>query len=184
MKIYTKTGDKGETSLVSGRRVSKAAGLIEAYGSVDELNSFVGDLITVLDDPILLQDLNYVQNILFNIGSLLARDDADIADYPTLEGIDITYLEQRMDLLNKSLTKMTAFILPSGNAAITKAHICRTVCRRAERRVIQISEHIETTQIVIYLNRLSDYFFVLARYCHVLADLPEQKWDNQIRTKY
>lgn len=182
MKIYTKTGDKGQTSLVSGRRVSKAEELIEAYGTVDELNAYIGDLLSVCSDGDVIKDLTYIQHILFNIGSLLAKDGVDLPDYPMLKEQDITYLEDRIDKMNESLEKMTAFILPVGTASISKAHICRTVCRRAERRVIAVADE-GMTMIVQYLNRLSDHLFVLARYFHHIEQVPEVKWDGTHRDK-
>ncbi len=183
MKIYTKTGDKGETSLVSGRRISKAEALIESYGTVDELNAFVGDLAAKLSADDLQRDITAIQHTLFNIGSLLAQDNFEIDGYPTLEITDITYLEGRIDKMNVSLTKMTAFILPVGSEAIAKAHICRTVCRRAERRVIDAEMHTKVPQVVQYLNRLSDYFFVMARYLHFLEGVAEVTWDSGFREK-
>lgn len=180
MKIYTKTGDKGSTSLVSGRRISKAEAIIEAYGSVDELNTFTGDLISALKDDAVIKDLTFVQNILFNVGSLLAKDEADFPNYPELKSEHITYLETAIDKMNEDLPKMTAFILPQGSPAISKAHVCRTVCRRAERRVIQVDRLELDADIIKYLNRLSDYFFVLARYLHRVLDVPETKWNQNL----
>lgn len=180
MKIYTKTGDKGATSLVSGRRISKSEAIIEAYGSVDELNTFTGDLISVLTDEAVIKELTFVQNILFNVGSLLAKDDADFPNYPELKNAHIDYLESAIDEMNEDLPNMTAFILPQGSPAITKAHICRTVCRRAERRVIQVDRLDRDAEIIKYLNRLSDYFFVLARYLHRVLDVSETKWDQKL----
>ena len=185
MKIYTKTGDKGKTSLVSGRGISKSDALIEAYGTVDELNAFVGALIDKISEKTILDDLEFIQNMLFNIGSVLAKDDAKFPDYPVLLLEDIQYLEKRIDELNGPLEKMTAFILPVGSASIAYAHICRTICRRAERRIIGLSEQgIPVDDIVVFLNRLSDYFFILARHFHLVENIPEHKWDNNIRAKH
>lgn len=184
MKIYTKSGDGGSTSLVSGRRVSKADALIDAYGTVDELNSFVGLLITEITDPKILEELSFVQNMLFNIGSLLAKDESDYPNYPTLENGDIQYLEKRIDHMDQSLEKMTAFILPAGSTSISYAHICRTISRRAERRVVELELTSDAHSLIImFLNRLSDYFFVLARYCHFKEEIPEVQWDNNARSK-
>ena len=180
MKIYTKTGDKGATSLVSGRRISKAESIIEAYGSVDELNTFTGDLISVITNESMIKELTFIQNILFNIGSLLAKDEADFPNYPELKSSHIEYLEKAIDKMNEDLPKMTAFILPQGHPAIAKAHVCRTVCRRAERRVIQVDRLDRDASIIKYLNRLSDYFFVLARHLHRVLDVPETKWDQSV----
>ena len=181
MKIYTRRGDKGKTSLVSGRRLDKSDLLIEAYGTVDELNAFVGDLISQMDLSHLSKELSNIQNILFNIGSLLARDGAQIENYPVVLQEDVDHLESKIDALDVMLTKMTAFILPSGNKQIAKAHICRTVCRRAERRIISLEDQQQFELIIIYLNRLSDYFFVLARYLHHTSGIPEVKWDPNFR---
>ena len=178
MKIYTKSGDKGKTSLVSGRRVEKNDELIEAYGTVDELNSFVGDLQNEIAKSQITDVLDRVQNKLFNIGSILAKDNADFKNYPVLTLEDVEYLENRIDLMDSELSKMTDFILPKGSPAIAKTHICRTVCRRAERRVVLVSESLDVTLIIKYLNRLSDYFFVLARYIHHSEDIPEIKWSK------
>jgi len=140
----------------------------------------VGDLLVTVTRIDVAEDLTYIQHILFNIGSLLARDGADYPDYPMLKEVDITFLEKRIDELNESLEKMTAFILPVGSASIAKAHICRTVCRRAERRVIAVADE-DMTLMVQYLNRLSDYMFVLARYFHYIEAVPEVKWDGSHR---
>ena len=179
MKIYTKSGDKGETSLVSGRRVSKNHELIEAYGTVDELNTFVGDLMNVIRDERVLHVLTLIQNKLFNIGSILAKDKAEFKDYPSLNEDDIKKLESEIDHMNESLEKMSTFILPGGSMSISKSHICRTVCRRAERRVTIITDSDEFGLIIQYLNRLSDYFFVLARYMHKLEQIEEVKWSKE-----
>ena len=183
MKIYTKTGDKGATSLVSGRRVSKDEAIIEAYGSVDELNSFTGLLDSTEPDQLIRQDLRYIQNVLFNIGSILAQDEADFPDYPTLLPEDTQFLERRMDEMDKNLPRMNAFILPAGSQQIALAHVCRTICRRAERRVISIDRDDKFSNVVIYLNRLSDYYFVLARHFHHSEEVPEVKWDAKFREK-
>ncbi len=176
MKIYTKRGDKGKTSLASGRRVVKSDPLIEAYGSVDELNSFIGDLLNKIDDQKVRDTLTWIQNSLFNIGSLLARDGADFTEYPTLTDDHVLKLESTIDQMNEILPPMTAFILPGGSETISKAHICRTICRRTERRVQEVAEELESSIILKFLNRLSDYFFVLARWLHQQDDIAEVNW--------
>jgi len=181
LKIYTKSGDKGQTSLVSGRRVDKTDILIEAYGTIDELNAHTGLLHSLTADEAIRAQLHHIQHLLFNIGSILAQDGADIADYPEIRAEDVTFLETSMDDMDETLPKMTAFILPTGSQAITQAHICRTTCRRAERRIIGIYEQDKFTRIVQFVNRLSDYFFVLSRYLHIKSDIPEYKWDKNPR---
>ena len=164
-KIYTKTGDKGETSLIGGKRVPKDHLRIEAYGTVDELNSFVG-LIRDHDinshyNEILLQ----IQECLFIAESLLAKDETDkIIQLPCLKESDITLLETEIDVMNEELPELTNFILPGGGMAASYAHVARCVCRRAERIIITLSDKMQVQEIIIkYINRLSDYFFVLAR---------------------
>lgn len=164
--IYTKTGDKGTTSLVGGTRVSKTHIRLESYGTIDELNSFVGFLRCALDgenDDI----LSYIQHRLFTIGSYLATETESIA--PKAASIifdsDIKMLEDRMDELDSQLPKINKFILPGGCEAAARANLCRTVCRRAERCVYVVKESFPIDDnILIYVNRLSDFFFILARH--------------------
>lgn len=165
---------------MSGRRVDKSELLLEAYGTVDELNSFVGLVISLINKDRHL-DLLHIQNVLFNIGSLLARDGADYPDYPELKMSHIDKLEEMIDSLDESLSALTQFILPSGSTLISNCHICRTVCRRAERRVVALEINDENiTSIVMYLNRLSDYFFTLARWCAVDQNIQEVNWDKNV----
>ena len=164
--------------MASGRRVDKANALIEAYGTVDELNAFTGHLIAHVSDAELNKDLTYIQHKLFNVGSILARDGADFPDYPTLAEDDISYLEKRIDHYDTLLSQMTAFILPAGSESITRAHLCRTICRRAERRVTEIAEQLESSLIIKYLNRLSDFYFIVARYLHKIEDIDEVTWQK------
>ncbi|MCL4127404.1 UNVERIFIED_CONTAM: hypothetical protein GTU68_017564 [Idotea baltica] len=180
MKIYTKGGDKGETSLASGRRVEKFNNLIEAYGTVDELNAFVGDLMSSCSILLINEELARIQYLLFNVGSILARDGVESDSYPTLMEANVSELEQWIDQYTEVLEPMTAFILPSGSPTISKAHICRTVCRRAERRVLVIEGEINSHDlIIIYLNRLSDYFFTLARYFATIEGVEEYLWNAE-----
>ena len=165
MKIYTKTGDKGLTSLIGGTRVPKSSLRIECYGTVDELNSHLG---LVSDQEInagrrpLLKE---IQDRLFTIGSALAADpDKSKMKLPDLHAADVTLLEDEMDRLNADLPELRAFILPGGHPAVSHAHVARCVCRRAERLVIHLSEDSFVAElVVVYLNRLSDYLFVLSR---------------------
>lgn len=166
MKIYTRTGDKGQTSLLGGTRVPKDHLRIEAYGTVDELNSHLGllrDWSTAHHKELLIG----VQTTLFSIGSRLAAGseaDADTFKVPLVTDDQVAALEATMDLLDQELPTMRNFILPGGHQAISQAHICRTVCRRAERRCVQLSAHEPVPDVLIrYLNRLSDLLFVVAR---------------------
>lgn len=178
MKIYTRTGDKGQTGLLGGQRVNKDHARIEAYGTVDELNSHLGMLRDLAPDHASL--ITGVQVSLFNIGSRLAsasQADADRFKVPPVNDADIEALEKAMDGWDKDLPPMRNFILPGGDRAISQAHICRTVCRRAERRVVAMAaeEHLPEA-IVRYLNRLSDLLFVLARELHRALGVPETPW--------
>jgi cob(I)alamin adenosyltransferase len=165
MKIYTKTGDKGKTSLLGGTRVSKSDLRIDAYGTVDELNSYLGfvsDLETDKDRVVFIRNIQYR---MFTVGSSLAAETARAKDFkPDLKEEDITMLEEAMDAMNEVLPTMTNFIIPGGHQLVSATHIARTICRRAERLVIKLSEVEEIEEIIIrYLNRLSDFLFVLAR---------------------
>ncbi len=165
MKIYTKTGDKGKTSLLGGTRVSKSDLRIDAYGTVDELNSYLGfvsDLETDKDRVVFIRNIQYR---MFTVGSSLAAETARAKDFkPDLKEEDISMLEHAMDAMNEVLPTMTNFIIPGGHQLVSATHIARTICRRAERLVIKLSEVEEIEEIIIrYLNRLSDFLFVLAR---------------------
>jgi cob(I)alamin adenosyltransferase len=165
MKIYTKTGDKGKTSLLGGTRVSKSYIRIDAYGTVDELNSYLG-LISDLDmDPQRVERIRNIQYRMFTVGSSLAAETERARDFkPDLEEEDIAVLEQSIDEMNEVLPVMKNFIIPGGHQLVSTTHIARTICRRAERLVIKLSETEEIEEIIIrYLNRLSDFLFVLAR---------------------
>lgn len=177
MKIYTKKGDKGETSLASGRKISKADLLIESYGTVDELNTHVGLLKSKIAQEEVVTYLSAIQHTLFDIGSVLAKDGISSPDYPEVKMTDVDMLEQEIDRMDASLEPLRQFILPAGSESIAQAHVCRTVCRRAERRVVSVEDE-DFTQEVMYLNRLSDYFFVLARYLHVKEDIAEYPWQS------
>lgn len=179
MKIYTKGGDTGTTSLVGGTRVCKHCTKIEAYGTVDELNCFIGDLLTVLQSPADIDLLGKVQNWLFNVGSLLASEENIVEKMPALTIQHIQAVEKRIDEIDLLLPKHNKFILPSGVASATKAHICRTVARRAERCISALkSEENLNENILKFINRLSDYFFVLSRYCNNIENSEEIFWDN------
>ncbi|MEA2041106.1 MAG: cob(I)yrinic acid a,c-diamide adenosyltransferase [Bacteroidota bacterium] len=171
MKIYTKGGDRGKTSLLSGERVEKDNINIEAYGTVDELNSFVGLLISTIEQNNLKQFLLRQQTILFDIGALMSLQSEVNFDLPILKTEDTKELENAMDKMSESLPVLKQFILPGGSPAAAHAHVCRSICRRAERLAVQLTDI--NPQVVPYLNRLSDYFFVLARYLNAESDHSE-----------
>jgi len=178
MKIYTKTGDKGYTSLIGGTRVPKHHLRIESYGTVDELNSYIG---LIRDQDIDAHDkqiLKEIQDRLFTIGSSLASDpERSKMVIPDLHDADIELLEKEMDAMNEKLPELRHFILPGGNNAISFCHIARCVCRRAERLVVNLSADSTVEEKVnIYLNRLSDYLFVLARKIGNEQNVPENQW--------
>lgn len=181
-KIYTKTGDRGQTSLVGGKRVSKTDARLEAYGTVDELNAHLGMLIAALrvssSDVDLLQ---FVQNKLFVVGSYLATDTSftELKDASRLKPENIERIERRIDDIDRILPPLNGFILPGGVPAATKAHVCRTVCRRAERRICEVSEQFEVDELVLrFINRLSDYLFILARFVNAESGEEEIYWDK------
>lgn len=182
MKIYTKTGDKGQTSLVGGTRVSKTELRIEAYGTVDELNSYVG----LVRDQAVNNDrkdiLKEIQDRLFTIGSILASEPEQTKKrIPDLHESDIELLENEMDRMDESLEPMRFFILPGGHQSVSFGHLARTVCRRAERIVIRLSQETEVNDLVIrYLNRLSDYFFVLCRIMIKELNIDEISWKPRV----
>lgn len=171
MKIYTKTGDKGQTSLIGGTRVPKDHIRIEAYGTVDELNSWIG---LIRDQGISSRQqemLVEIQDRLFTIGSSLASDpEKSKMKIPDLKEEDILLLEKEMDRMNETLPEMRSFVLPGGHTTVSYCHIARCVCRRGERAVIRLSSsEFVAERVVKYLNRLSDYLFVLSR--ELSADL-------------
>ena len=178
MKIYTKTGDKGYTSLIGGTRVAKHHIRIESYGTVDELNSYIG---LICDQEIVAHDkkiLKQIQDRLFTIGSSLASDpERSKMAIPDLHLADIELLENEIDLMNESLPELRHFILPGGSNAISFCHIARCVCRRAERITVHLAEESTVDEkVVIYLNRLSDYLFTLARKIGNDFKIPENQW--------
>ena len=166
-KIYTKTGDKGETSLIGGTRVPKYHDRIEAYGTVDELNSFIGLIRDHDIDDVSKAVLLQIQECLFVVESSLATDqDAEIhRSLPMVTEFDIEMLEKEIDRMNASLPALTNFVLPGGNLVSSYCHVARTICRRAERITIKLSQSFRVSEMDLkYLNRLSDYLFVLARF--------------------
>ena len=165
--IYTKTGDKGKTSLVGGKRVEKTHIRLDAYGTVDELNSFIGLLVCEVKDVELKDFLLFIQNKLFVVGSYLATETDALNSKASLiiEDSDIEAIENMMDKLDSQLPKLTRFILPGGSESAARAHICRTVCRRAERKTYNVANEFDIeNNILVFLNRLSDFFFLTARF--------------------
>ncbi|MFT4876419.1 MAG: cob(I)alamin adenosyltransferase [Bacteroidia bacterium] len=160
MKIYTKGGDKGQTSLVGGTRVSKAHDKIEAYGTVDELNSAIG--IIACSNEEYANFLKTIQHKLFNAGSILASENDLSFELPSIQLSDIELLEKEIDRLEKGLPRLKNFILPGGSIISAHTHLARCICRRAERRIVGLEED-KYSLILQYLNRLSDYLFVLSR---------------------
>jgi cob(I)alamin adenosyltransferase len=180
MKIYTKTGDKGDTSLFGGQRVPKDALRIEAYGTVDELNSLLGVVRAENKDAQIDKVLAQVQNHLFNLGSDLATPRSlQVKRVRRVESKDAHALEKVIDSLEEHLKPLKRFILPGGSPLAARLHFARTVCRRAERAVVRLSRNEDIGEgIIIYLNRLSDLLFVFARYANHLADVPEITWKS------
>lgn len=164
-KIYTKTGDKGQTSLIGGTRLPKHHIRIEAYGTVDELNSHVGQVRDAIHEQELFDLLIEIQDRLFTMGSLLAADpEKNKMELPKLSENDVTLLEKAIDKMNETLPEMKSFVLPGGHPAVSMCHIARCVCRRAERAVLKLAENESVDELSFkYLNRLSDYLFVLSR---------------------
>lgn len=179
MKIYTKKGDKGETSLIGGTRVPKFHLRIETYGTVDELNSYVGVIRDQLNDEHSRNILKEIQDRLFTLGSSLASDPVKSRmAIPDLKESDVELLENEMDRMNEDLPELKNFILPGGNLAGSFCHVARCVCRRAERLAVHLANEEQVEPLVLsYLNRLSDYFFVLGRYAAHLKGDEEIVWN-------
>lgn len=184
MKIYTKAGDSGKTTLIGGTRVPKSHIRIESYGTVDELNSFIGLLSDLVSDTGIKTVLKEVQDRLFTVGSSLACDPEKEPNLkiPDLKEDDIVYLEKLIDQMNEVLEPMKSFILPGGHQAISTAHIARCVCRRAERWCVNLQEEdlFVEPMVIKYLNRLSDYLFVLARYIGHLNGVADSPWKPRV----
>lgn len=182
-KVYTKTGDEGTTSLVGGVRVRKTNPRIEAYGTVDELSAQLGLLASFMKDG---DDKNMViriQRTLFTVCSYLATDttQTQLAPSYTLDGGEVEILEQEIDHLNGSLPRQTAFIIPGGSHEAALAHVCRTVCRRAERRIFFLAETTKLdSRVLQYMNRLSDYLFMLARKLNFIDGVREKIWKKNL----
>jgi len=184
IKIYTKTGDKGSTTLIGGTKVPKSHLRIEAYGTIDELNSYIGLCRDLLKDEASRKILLEVQDRLFTIGSSLACDPIKEPKMriPDLKPADVVLLENEIDRINDELPQMKSFILPGGHPTVSHIHIARCVCRRAERCCVRLElESLEVEPIILqYLNRLSDYLFLLSRYAGKMLDTPELPWKPRV----
>lgn len=183
-KIYTCTGDLGATSLVGGQRVKKTDIRIEAYGSVDELNANIGVLMAIPNlQPQIVEVMKMTQNKLFNIGAYLATPNPDnaITQCPGLSAADVHSMEEMIDFLDDQLPKITNFVLPGGTHRSAVAHVCRTMCRRCERRIVALADttYVDPT-VLKFMNRLSDFLFVYARFNNVMSQTEETFWDKEI----
>lgn len=180
-KVYTRRGDQGQTSLVGGQRVSKASVRLESYGTVDELSSHLGLLASMLPEGEDKEMIQRIQNNLFNVCTNLATDQEQTPLYPSAylpEG-EIERLEKEVDTIMKMLPEKQGFILPGGTKEAAQAHVCRTVCRRAERRIVELSITTQiSSEVLQYINRLSDYLFVLAKKLNFIAGQSEKLWKN------
>jgi len=185
LKIYTKTGDLGKTSLIGGTKVPKSHIRIDTYGTVDELNSYIGLVSDYFNHSEVKAQLKEVQDRLFTVGSSLACDPEKEPSMklPDLKEVDITFLERNIDKMNEELEPMKSFILPGGHVAVSTTHIARCVCRRAERCCVNMQEHELFVDVLVikYLNRLSDYLFMLSRYIAHHLNVEEVKWNPRIQ---
>ncbi|MEJ7679383.1 MAG: cob(I)yrinic acid a,c-diamide adenosyltransferase [Segetibacter sp.] len=183
-KIYTKTGDLGRTSLIGGTKVAKSNIRIESYGTIDELNSFIGLINDHVGEDAIKAILKEIQDRLFTIGSSLACDPhkEPLMKIPDLHEEDVKLLEKEMDKMNEVLPVMKNFILPGGHVAVSVVHIARCVCRRAERLCVGMKENggFIDPMVIKYLNRLSDYLFVLARYVAHIYNVQEVIWKARV----
>ncbi|MEM0939957.1 MAG: cob(I)yrinic acid a,c-diamide adenosyltransferase [Bacteroidota bacterium] len=179
VKLYTKTGDKGETSLLGGKKVSKADLRIEAYGNVDELNAFIGQLKDQESvENRFKQQLYWIQKHLFTIGSTLAADEGFKGfELPKISKNEVRHLEVWIDEYESEVPPLKNFILPGGHTSVSLAHVCRTVCRRTERSIVALSNSKEVDQVILqFINRLSDYLFIFARVVGVILNTTEIPW--------
>ncbi|MFO1436287.1 MAG: cob(I)yrinic acid a,c-diamide adenosyltransferase [Gammaproteobacteria bacterium] len=192
-RIYTRTGDSGETALVGGERVRKTTTRVEAYGTADELNSVVGILRTLVEQHAHPESsfvtnsraaLQKLQNRLFDLGSLLAASDATHAGMPQISAADITWLEQEIDRMNENLPSLNSFVLPGGGMVNAYAHLARTVCRRLERSMWRLQEEAANVPepALVYVNRLSDYLFVYARWAAQQNGESEYLWEHPLKS--
>lgn len=179
--VYTKTGDKGTTALIGGTRVAKTHVRLEAYGTVDELNAQLGLLVTYLTDEKDRAEVLKIQHKLFTIGSHLAtdQDKVELRAISIVTTEHIAELEQEIDLIDEALPALHTFVIPGGSRGAAICHVCRTVCRRAERRILALTEEYKISpEVLSYMNRLSDYLFVLSRKINIIEKTDEIFWDN------
>lgn len=193
MKIYTRTGDKGETSLFTGERVGKHEPIMEAIGTVDECNCCIGLAVAMIGNEQILaplkEQLETIQHALFDVGAALAtprtRAISSKLDKTRFDHDATALLEEWIDAMEEKLPKLHAFILPGGHPCGAMLHLARSICRRAERLVVPINKSADVSdQVLIYLNRLSDYLFVLSRYVNQLTHKPETFWDHHRNTHH
>lgn len=179
-KIYTRTGDDGTTSLVGGKRVSKTDPRLDTYGTIDELNSFIGLMLSVMDNKAeSAQNILWIQQKLFNIGGCLATDTSccELPESCKITASDVENLEHMIDTLQEGLPQQRSFILPGGTRAASLAHVARTVCRRAERLILALPDNAKAPgELLQFVNRLSDYLFVLARRINYFEGVNENIW--------
>ena len=184
LKIYTKTGDLGKTSLIGGTKVPKSHLRIETYGTVDELNSYIGLVSDLVEDSPSKIILKEIQDRLFTVGSSLAcdPDKEPLMKIPDLKEEDVVLLENEIDRMNEVLPPMKFFILPGGHVTVSTIHVARCICRRAERLCVNMQEHDLFVDLLVikYVNRLSDYLFVLCRYVAHLLQVEEVAWKPRI----
>lgn len=179
--VYTKTGDKGTTALIGGTRVAKTHVRLEAYGTVDELNAQLGLLMTYLTDEKDRAMVLKMQHTLFAIGSHLAtdQDKVELRAISIITAAHIAELEQEIDLIDGALPALRAFVIPGGSRGSAVCHVCRTVCRRAERRILALAEEYKISpEVLSYMNRLSDYLFILSRKINIVEETDEIFWNN------
>lgn len=183
MKIYTKTGDNGQTGLFGGERVSKNNIRIETYGTIDELNAFIGLAITEVKSKEIKSVLEKIQNQLFVVGSDLATPATQKNEKLSITRTPEDYykhIEKEIDLFNDQLEELRNFILPGGSKGAAYLHVCRTIARRAERKVVELNEQVNIgNNIIIFLNRLSDLFFVLSRFENKVSNIPDVIWNSK-----
>lgn len=178
MKIYTKKGDSGYTSLIDGYIVYKHNLSVDAYGTIDELNSFLGLLKDYIKDDKIKDILNKIQIKLFSIGSILASGkNKNISEKVKIEKKDVEYIELEIDRLNKDLPELKNFVIPGGHKTSSYSHVCRSICRRAERKISELNNKSSVdSNILAYVNRLSDFFFVLSRFLKYSDNVSESHW--------
>ena len=178
MKIYTRKGDSGYTSLIDGEIVYKHNLSVAAYGTIDELNSFLGLLKDYIDDEKIKDVLNNIQLKLFSIGSILASgENQNISEKVKIEKKDVEYIELEIDRLNEYLPELKNFIIPGGHKTSSYSHVCRSICRRAERKISELNKNSGVDpNILAYVNRLSDFFFVLSRFLKHCDNVNESYW--------